>query len=274
MINIYIDGSCSNNGYKTAKAGYAVYFGENNPKNEYNVVKGKQTNNTGEITAFIRAIELSQDDIEGGVKINIYTDSEYVIKCVTTYGDKLKLCNWQSRKGKVIPNLELVRKAYELYNEFKDKIKIYHVKAHTDGDDEQSKGNREADRLANLAIGCTKCPIIKHYINVNYDRKDMIKSLGAKWDLKEKKWYYTDDLPECSKQSINQIELEYINTKELVPIIEESVENTKKNYINISFKNKDNAKKLGARWDPSLKSWYYLSNLSISNIEKLRKLEG
>lgn len=44
--------------------------------------------------------------------------------------------------------------------------------------------------------------------------------------------------------------------KELPPILEES----EKIYVKIPFKNKDAAKKQGARWDPNLKSWYYYSN--------------
>ena len=35
---------------------------------------------------------------------------------------------------------------------------------------------------------------------------------------------------------------------------------SEKKYIKIPYKNKDHAKKLGCRWDPNLKSWYYFSN--------------
>ena len=58
FINVYIDGSCINNGKENAVAGYGVYFKEDDEKNEYNRVEGKQTNNTGELTAFIRALEI------------------------------------------------------------------------------------------------------------------------------------------------------------------------------------------------------------------------
>ena len=61
-INVYVDGACINNGSAEAKAGYGVYFGEDDPRNEYNTVKGKQTNNTGELTAFIRALEILEDE--------------------------------------------------------------------------------------------------------------------------------------------------------------------------------------------------------------------
>ena len=62
-ICVYIDGSCSNNGKNNAKAGYGVFFEFDNPRNENGIVNGKQTNNTGELTAFIRAIEILKEDI-------------------------------------------------------------------------------------------------------------------------------------------------------------------------------------------------------------------
>ena len=83
IINIYIDGSCINNGNPNAQAGYGVYFKKDDERNEYARVIGKQSNNTGELTALIRAIEIVYDKLNiqsSTIKINIYTDSEYVIK--------------------------------------------------------------------------------------------------------------------------------------------------------------------------------------------------
>lgn len=275
-INVYIDGSCVHNGQKNAKAGYGVFFKDGDPRNEHNIVVGKQSNNTGELTAFIRAIEILDEDLNQNKIIHIYTDSEYVIKCVTTYGTKLKNNNWQPKKDKVIPNLSLVKKAYELYTNNIDLIKLHHIKAHTDNEDEHSIGNSEADRLANLAIGHERCPYqnTKHYINISYDKKDAAKLLGAQWDMKEKKWYYVNTISDENKEAINQLELEYTKTKDLVPIIEENNVNNENIYLRIPFKNKDAAKKLGARWDPSRKLWYYVSNLDVDKITKLKALES
>jgi ribonuclease HI len=274
-INVYVDGACINNGSAEAKAGYGVYFGEDDPRNEYNTVKGKQTNNTGELTAFIRALEILEDEIDK--IINVYSDSEYVIKCMKSYCGKLVQNDWKTSNDKIPPNLGLLQKAYSLYKK-NSNIKLYHIKAHTDAEDPHSIGNREADRLANLSIGVivNTCQYYKKYIEINYDNKDSAKLLGAKWDMKEKKWYYTDNLSDENKQAINLLELAYIKSKELVPILEEPVcKNTgEKIYLKIPFKNKDLAKKLGARWDPAIKSWYYLSSLSDSNISKLKQLES
>jgi len=63
------------------------------------------------------------------------------------------------------------------------------VRAHTGRKDAHSVGNDHADRLANEAIGLTKCPYEKIYLNVPYAEKDFAKEHGARWDPKKKKWW-------------------------------------------------------------------------------------
>ena len=222
-INIYIDGSCIHNGSPNAIAGYGVYFKADDERNEYARVVGKQTNNTGELTAFIRAVEKMQDELTKTPpvkKINIYTDSEYVIKCAGAYGDRLFKNDWKTTEGKVPPNLKLLQRIREIYKPYKKHISLNHIKAHTGFDDEHSIGNAEADRLANLAVGvktvgetvgynsakaldgasadCLDTTLIsnikeakkyeKHYITIGFDYNDSVKKLGAKWDMSCKKW--------------------------------------------------------------------------------------
>ena len=227
IVNIYIDGSCIHNGSPNAIAGYGVYFKNNDSRNEYARVVGKQTNNTGELTAFIRAVEIMYDELnkpQSSSKINIYTDSEYVIKCAGAYGAKLSKNDWKTTEGKVPPNLKLIQRIEEIYKPFKKRISLHHVKAHTGLDDEHSLGNAEADRLANLAVGvvvsasdCIDTTLIsnikesptysKHYINIKYEFKDAIKKLGAKWDLRCSKWYYEDNITDANKKAIQDIEV-------------------------------------------------------------------
>jgi ribonuclease HI len=284
-INIYIDGSCINNGYPNAIAGYGVYFNNNDKRNEYARVVGKQTNNTGELTAFIRAIEIMYDELNKTPppfnKINIYTDSEYVIKCAGPYGVKLSKNDWKTSTGKVPPNLKLIQRIHEIYIPFKKYINIHHVKAHTGLNDEHSNGNAEADRLANLAVGVfvsitdnldntlisnittetTKYD--KHYINIKYEYKDEIKKLGAKWDLSCSKWYYEDNISEENKNKIIEIEKKSENDTEVHTKV----------YVKIPFAKKGECKNLGGRWDSEKKSWYYMSNLDKNKIERIKKLD-
>ena len=267
-MHVYTDGSCINNGGANARAGYAVYFGEDDKRNEYAQVIGQQTNNTGELTGFIRAVELCKDMLDSKQLVNIHTDSEYVIKCVSSYGQKLALNNWKTSTGKLPPNKDLVEKAYTLYQTYKANIQIHHVKAHTANDDEHSLGNREADRLANLAVGIiAEEKPSKYYIDISFSKKERAKELGAKWDVNAKKWYFMDDIDEENKEQLKRLEHETIPVKE-----SKTSKDEQKHYVKIAFKDKNTAKKLGARWDATIKSWYYTDELKQDNIEKLINL--
>ena len=149
MLNVYTDGSCINNGKANAKAGIGVYFGENDQRNvSERVIGKKQTNNTGELQAIIKVFQiLHKEIITEKQRIDIYTDSEYAIKCATSYGYKI----YNSNSDKPIPNKDLVVTIYRLFKENKN-AKLHHVKAHTSNVDVHSIGNCEADRLANEAV--------------------------------------------------------------------------------------------------------------------------
>ena len=182
---VYTDGSCSNNGRSNAKAGIGIYFGENDPRNVSQRIDGKQTNNTAELTAILQTYDTIQEDIRKGKTICIVSDSEYSIRCVTTYGKKCMESNWE----KDMPNKDLVKRLYERYKDFTN-VTFLHIMAHTGKNDIHSIGNDGADRLANLAIGLEHCPYSnKIFLNVPFAQKDVAKQLGASWAPDKKKWY-------------------------------------------------------------------------------------
>lgn len=263
MVNVYIDGACSNNGKPNAKAGYGIFFGDKDPRNEYGRVIGKQTNNTGELTAFIRLIDIVKPCV-CCIQIDVYCDSKYVLDSITTYGDKLKSNNWKTEKNTIPPNIELVKKAYELYQENKKHIKLHHIDAHTGKTDIHSLGNAEADKLACLAIG--KKPNDDNIIIldwISFHNKDDAKKYGALWNINKKYWYVKNDNKNIDK-------LNELKTKKE---IKENKETVKKNYIKIPYAKKGEAKANNAKWDASVKSWYYIeSDISSEQKEKLLKL--
>lgn len=196
VIYVFTDGSCHNNGKDNAIAGIGVFFGYDDKRNVSERIKGKQTNNTAELSAIKKAIQILENEKD---MIIICTDSEYCIKCCTTYSHKLEAKGWK----KEIPNKELVKEVYELCKG--RNIQFKHIEAHTNNDDFFSKGNNEADRLANESIGMNHCPYIKNYINVKFEEKDEAKRLGAKWDKNKKSWFYDNKLEEeKTKQLINK----------------------------------------------------------------------
>ena len=192
-INVYTDGACTNNGKPDARAGFGIWFGDNDERNISESFTGPQTNNRAELLAIIKALTILRDEIEQGQPVMIYSDSLYSIRCCTTYGEKMSKKGWQT-KGEDIPNRQLVEVAYNFVKKYNN-IKFKHIKAHTGLKDEHSIGNEHADRLANLSIGVESCPYqrikSKIYLNVPYDEKDEAKKMGAKWDKSKKRWYIT-----------------------------------------------------------------------------------
>ena len=189
---VYTDGACSNNGKTNALAGIGIFFGVNDNRNISKRIEGKQTNNTAELSAIIETYYIIENDITVGKKIAIVSDSEYAIKCASSYGEKCYKKGWNVD----IPNKALVKTAYEMYKD-KLNIKFIHIKAHTNNTDIHSFGNDNADKLANLAIGLESCPyensIKKIYLKVPFLKKDEIKKLGGKWDNNRKKWFIYDN---------------------------------------------------------------------------------
>ena len=153
---VYTDGACIHNGKPNAKAGMGVFFGYDDSRNISKKVEGKQTNNTAELGAVYEALCMITQEIKNNLNICIVTDSEYVIKCCTTYGKKCKLDNWK----KDIPNKDLVKTLFTAFDNYSN-LSLMHIDAHTGKQDVHSLGNEEADKLANLAIGQTSCPYQK-----------------------------------------------------------------------------------------------------------------
>jgi len=153
---VYTDGACSNNGKADALAGIGIFFGIGDSRNLSKKIKGKQTNNAAELTAIIETYNIIENDIISGKNIAIVSDSEYAIKCISSYGEKCSKKDWNVD----IPNKELVKTAYDLYKDKKN-VRFIHIKAHTNNTDVHSIGNDNADKLANIAIGLESCPYSK-----------------------------------------------------------------------------------------------------------------
>lgn len=146
---VYTDGSCYNNGKINAISALGIFFEENSEKNISKVIDNldfTHTNNSAELYAILHAYELIKDDLVNK-KICIVSDSDYSIKCATSYGEKCAKQHW----SKNIPNKNLVKQLYTIYKT-NPNLKLKHIKAHTNAVDIHSLGNKEADKLAYNAI--------------------------------------------------------------------------------------------------------------------------
>ena len=138
---VYTDGAASKNGQKGARAGYGVFWGVNDPRNEGGPLEGeKQTNQRGELTAVLRALEQSE---KGTKSLEIRTDSQYTINCIENWSIKWVKNGWKGSSGKPVDNRDLVERILKLKNARPGKVFLTYVAGHS-GD----FGNDNADRLA------------------------------------------------------------------------------------------------------------------------------
>ena len=147
-INIYVDGSCIFNGKKNAIGGYGIYF-PHNPK--LNISKkytfdSPATNQKCELYAMYKAIKICNKLTYA--EYNIYTDSMYVINCLTKWIKAWENNNWLKKDNEAPLNLDLIKKLWNVYNINKNSIHLHFVKAHTNKKDEHSINNDIADQLA------------------------------------------------------------------------------------------------------------------------------
>lgn len=143
VYQVYTDGACTDNGKPGASAGLGVFFGDGNPLNKSERFIGhKQSNQLAELAAVKRAYEViewirTQDLYE------IYTDSEYVINCLTNWSKTWEVNGWRTSSGQNVKNQDLIKEVLVLMRRCRNVVGIVKVKGHSDVD-----GNVKADRLA------------------------------------------------------------------------------------------------------------------------------
>lgn len=78
LLVVYTDGACSNNGKPDAKAGYGIFFGNDNPYNVSEPLRDGPTNQRAEMTAVLEAMRITLDHglVAKNGKVVICTDSQ------------------------------------------------------------------------------------------------------------------------------------------------------------------------------------------------------
>ncbi|CZT07462.1 related to ribonuclease H1 [Rhynchosporium agropyri] len=143
MLRIYTDGSALGNGRTGAVAGVGVFFGVNDKRNVSESLDGDvQTNNRAELTGVLRALQIAPKERS----VEIITDSNYSINCVTVWYDSWVRRNWIKSDKKAVENQDLIKGIKALMEE-RDELgaetKFTWIKGHND-----DPGNTAADRLA------------------------------------------------------------------------------------------------------------------------------
>lgn len=156
MIRVFTDGAVPNNQNKNIKktGGIGVFFGDNDIRNiSMPITDGKVTNMVCETMACIKALEKLLDEKDN---ITIYTDSMYIVNSMTKWAKNWEKNNWKKSDGKVIENIDLIKRLYFLTTSLN--VKYNHVKAHMMAPPKESNeyfyyyGNHMADKLATQCI--------------------------------------------------------------------------------------------------------------------------
>jgi ribonuclease HI len=144
-IKIFTDGACVPNPGE-AGTGLAVY--QNNDLTElwYGLYQSSGTNNTAELHGLNQGLLLAKEKSTIGLSVAIFCDSKYSINCITKWATSWKKKGW-TKSGGEIKNLDIIKPAYALYQEFSSEIAIHHVNGHVG-----IEGNELADRMSVLAI--------------------------------------------------------------------------------------------------------------------------
>lgn len=140
---IYTDGACSGN---PGPGGWAFILASPNWVWELSGYELETTNNRMEILAVIRALEFFSEKKENS-KINIYSDSTYVINGVTQWIWAWKKNQWMTAQKLEVKNKDLWIRLDQLLSGIKNKINWIYVKAHVG-----IPGNERVDLLAVEAI--------------------------------------------------------------------------------------------------------------------------
>ena len=156
VIRVYVDGSCLGNHVKVEsskerRAGYGVWFGTNDPRNESESLSlGPQTNNVAELVAAHRAMEILLEGVRGGKSTEkvwiINTDSLYTIRCCQNWLLAWKKNGWKTAHKKEVKNKTLIKAIDATINEAKEmgvEIQWEKAKGHSG-----EVGNEAAHQLA------------------------------------------------------------------------------------------------------------------------------
>ncbi|MDJ0736071.1 MAG: ribonuclease HI [Nostocaceae cyanobacterium] len=150
--SIYTDGACTGNP-GPGGWGVLIYFSDGSV-HEMGDASEQTTNNRMEMQAAIAALKFLQASGQQE-PITLYTDSEYLINCVTKWVKGWKKRDWKKKDGKPVLNQDLLKQLDELNN--RQVIKWQHVRGHTG-----NQGNERCDEIAR-AFASGKTPSLQNH---------------------------------------------------------------------------------------------------------------
>ena len=138
IVRIYTDGACKGN---PGPGGWGALLRSGTRERELYGGEPATTNNRMELTAVIRALAA----LKQRSRVEVYTDSEYVMKGITEWLAAWKRRGWKTADRKPVKNADLWRELDELAG--RHEVSWHWVRGHA-GHPE----NERADALANRGV--------------------------------------------------------------------------------------------------------------------------
>jgi len=138
VVRIYTDGACKGN---PGPGGWGALLQSGGHERELFGGDPATTNNRMELTAVIRALAA----LKQPSTVEVYTDSEYVMKGITEWLAAWKRRGWKTADRKPVKNADLWRELEELVH--RHEVRWHWVRGHA-GHPE----NERADALANRGV--------------------------------------------------------------------------------------------------------------------------
>jgi ribonuclease HI len=138
IVEIFTDGACSGN---PGPGGWGAILRFNGTEKELSGGEAQTTNNRMELMAAIAALEALKRD----VKVNVYTDSQYLRDGITRWIHDWKARGWKTADKKPVKNIDLWQRLEIALAGHK--IEWHWIRGHS-GHPE----NERADELARAAI--------------------------------------------------------------------------------------------------------------------------
>ena len=137
-VTIYTDGACSGN---PGPGGWGAFLSWNGHEKDLNGGEADTTNNRMELMAAIVALET----LTKPCRVDLYTDSTYVMKGMTEWLEGWKARGWKTAAKKPVKNKDL-------WERFDNAIQRHDVQFHWVKGHAGDPGNERADELARDGI--------------------------------------------------------------------------------------------------------------------------
>lgn len=179
-VTAYVDGACTANGKKGAKAGIGIYFVDDAlPSLSARLpTTDAPTNNRAELFAIlVTLLIVEQIAIKARRKIDltIYGDSEYAAKSVTIFVKQWKLNGFMTKSGSPVKNSDLIVAIDRAMQSPHLNVVIGTVRSHgAEIVDEHADGNDRADILAKEGVKEEVMPELQAMMDaISADKKNV-----------------------------------------------------------------------------------------------------